>query len=410
MKCLATLAACALAPPAAAAPPERSAAAFTDSVGVNVHLFYSDTPYRDSGAVRARLQELGVRHVRDGLAPNRPDQLAAIRHLHAAGIRHDLLLGAPGQDPWPLLRVVRDQLGGAIEALEGPNEYWSTGPGWQRRLVPFQRHLYTSVKADPRLARLTLVGSSVGDVDLSRSLDVGNLHPYPGGGPPEANLAQELGRAARVSGTKPVWATETGYHGALQMKRGSHQPATTDAAQAVYLPRLFAAYFAAGIPRTYAYELLDQFPDPGLTDPERHYGLLDHRMMPKPQFHALRRLLSATGDLRRGPKPSVLAPQVEDAGSGLRQLLLAHSDGTSRLLLWRAEPVGSDGRALRSPRSVTVRLGEPTALRLSDPTWNRDRELAPAATLRVIVGPALKVLRIGRPASPSASRRRTRRS
>ena len=42
--------------------------AFVNSVGVNVHLHYNDTLYYDNfPLVRSRLQELRVRHVRDGL-------------------------------------------------------------------------------------------------------------------------------------------------------------------------------------------------------------------------------------------------------------------------------------------------------------------------------------------------------
>ena len=45
----------------------RPADAFVDFVGVNTHLGYSDTTYGDyEGILKARLLELGVRHIRDG--------------------------------------------------------------------------------------------------------------------------------------------------------------------------------------------------------------------------------------------------------------------------------------------------------------------------------------------------------
>ena len=41
--------------------------AFVDSVGVNVHLHYTDTSYGNFAAVEKALKDLGVRHIRDGL-------------------------------------------------------------------------------------------------------------------------------------------------------------------------------------------------------------------------------------------------------------------------------------------------------------------------------------------------------
>ncbi|HEX8539002.1 MAG TPA: hypothetical protein VF664_16145, partial [Cystobacter sp.] len=44
----------------------RSADAFVDSVGVNIHLHYTDKVYAQaySTIIKPRLQELGIRHVR----------------------------------------------------------------------------------------------------------------------------------------------------------------------------------------------------------------------------------------------------------------------------------------------------------------------------------------------------------
>ncbi len=45
----------------------RAADAFVDFFGVNTHLGYYDTAYRDyEGIVKPRLLELSVRHIRDG--------------------------------------------------------------------------------------------------------------------------------------------------------------------------------------------------------------------------------------------------------------------------------------------------------------------------------------------------------
>lgn len=45
----------------------KSADAFTESVGINTHFGYTDTPYwTDWPMIRDRLKELGVSHLRDG--------------------------------------------------------------------------------------------------------------------------------------------------------------------------------------------------------------------------------------------------------------------------------------------------------------------------------------------------------
>ena len=74
--------------------------------------------------------------------------------------------------------------------------------------------------------------------DLSARLDRGNLHPYPGGGPPLANLPEEKQLAAEVSAQV---ITEVGYHSALS-STDPHPPASEEAI-AQYTPRLFLEAF-----------------------------------------------------------------------------------------------------------------------------------------------------------------------
>ena len=48
----------------------RPADAFVDSIGVNVHLGYTDTSYRNyTEVIKPRLREAGIRHIRDGCPP-----------------------------------------------------------------------------------------------------------------------------------------------------------------------------------------------------------------------------------------------------------------------------------------------------------------------------------------------------
>jgi hypothetical protein len=380
-----------------AAPAPVSAYAFWNSIGVNTHLFYSNTPYSNIAAVAARLEQLGIVHIRDGLAPNRPDEIRALDRLASDGIRSDLLVGQPGSDPTALLTLIRTRLRRSVEAVEGPNEYGHTGKGWQSRLIRFQRTLYRDVRSI--LPGTRVVGASVGSVRLVGSLNIGNLHPYPGGGMPEANLTTQILLGDQVSGSAPVWVTETGYHDAvnvvLNQKPGTYQPPTTDAAQAIYLPRLFAYYFSQGIHRTYLYELLDEFRDPTRSHPNYDFGLLDHNLTPKPQFYALENLIHAVRDTP-DPEPALLSYTIADPGSSLHQLLLARANGSWQILVWRAEQVNAAGQGATSA-NIDLKLPFCSTLTSESPSQSsRLHRLGTGTEFGVRSGAALQILNVQR--------------
>lgn len=361
-------------------------------MGVNTHMYYSDTPYADKAAVIQWLKRLGIRHVRDGLAPGRQDEVSALQGLADAGIRSSLLVGAPGSNPAPLLDVLRSQLAGDVEAVEGPNEYWRTGSGWQGRLIPFQRMLFSETRSEPDPP--LVVGPSVGGINLARYLNRGNIHPYPGGEPPEFNIAGQVSGARQTSGSAQVWATETGYHDATNMDPGATQRAASDAAQAIYLPRVFASYFAAGVGRTYLYELLDEFPNPTKTQPEDHYGLLTNALRPKPQFWAVSRLAHAVAD-RPATAVKRLSYSIVDTGSGLRQVLLSRSDGSWQILLWRPLWVAPSGGPLQPASSLTLKLPICAGVRVMTPSRSSlQRNLGRDSSFKLSVGGALEILHV----------------
>lgn len=406
------LAALALSVPASASgavTPARSADSFVDSVGVNTHLYYNDTPYHQNfGTVRQRLLELGVRHIRENLVTDRPDQYERLRTLAAAGVRPTLILGDPDYGTSGLAEltsILRSELAQTVEAVEGPNEWdLRRGGNWMSSLAPYQAQLYSAVKGSPQLSRLPVIGPSLGNTnsvgsDVSGSLDLGNIHSYPNAEPPEWNLSRHLGWASRMSASKPVMATETGYHHAFNFDDG-HRP-ISEAAEATYLPRLFLEYFRRGVARTFTYELLDEFPDPGLSEAESNFGLLREDLTPKPSFIALRNLLSILAEPGASFAPGGLGYEIADSGENLHQLLLQKSNGSFYLALWRADSVW-DHRSLRP-------TGAP-----SDPvTIEFDRRVASAAEfvpnaspqplralpagdspLRIAVGPQVVIVRI----------------
>ena len=361
--------------------PSLSAAAFLGSIGVGVHFNYIDTAYARQAVVLARLGELGVEHIREGVPFHAP---VLVRGLQgASGLGLDATLGTSltiPPDPGVAggLQATRRR----VDAFEGPNELDRSGPpDWRQRLGPYLLALRASMRA--RHAGVPLIGPSFVDPAHYRSVnpssyDVVNLHPYPAGLPPEQPLSDQIRLARRLAPGRPVVITETGYHNALAARSG--QPPVSEAAAAVYLPRAFLWSFASGVERTFVYELVDEKPDPALLDPEQHFGLVRNDLSPKPAFYALRNLIRTVrhspGAAPGGaPRASVRSDQP------LERVDLVRGDGSRVLALWR--PVSVWDRLHRTavdPGTAAVTVSWPYPTR--DLTVTRpSASSAPAATL-----------------------------
>jgi hypothetical protein len=403
---------------AAAASPARPADSFVESIGVNTHTAYDWTAYGSGfDMVKQRLSELGVRHIREVLVPERPDQYQRLNELGAMGIHSTLVLGDPengSEGLSELVSTVSSQLAGSVDALEGPNEFDSRGgSGWAPKLAAYQQQLYSEVKADPALSGLPVVGPSILHRssqeelgDISGSLDEGNIHPYPFGEPPESNIEAQLARAAVNSGGKPVVATESGYNTALN----SHEehPPVSEEAMATYMPRLFLSYFERGIARTFSYELVDEKPNPDLSEQEEHFGLLNNDFSEKPAFRALRNLIEILEDPGPAFTPSALPYSTGGDTTDLHQVLLQKRDGSYYLALWRGGSVWDV--AQRTPIAAPA---EPVELELPARTERVDRylpnlsatpqnspKLRPGKPLHLSVGPEVVILRVQLGAAP----------
>lgn len=386
----------------------RQAQAFVRSTGINTHTYYTNTAYHlRFPTIKRRLVELGVHHVRENLVPNRPDQYRMLNQLAAAGIDSQLIIGDPRngrRGMRKLVGILATRLRGSVSAAEGPNEYDLSGdPRWRERLDRYQRALYRTLRRTAATTELPLVGPSVGQLkdglevtDLSRWLDYGNIHSYPDGDPPEWILQTWLTAAARTSGSKPVMATESGYHNALRAHTG--QRPVSEAAAAVYLPRIYLDYYANGIVRTFPYELIDEFPDRGGDEPEWNFGLLREDLSPKPAFIAVRNLIGALEDPGPGFTPGRLDFALGGDTEALRSLLLQKRDGRFYLALWRATSVwDADARAPLAPRSAPLQVSfanPPETVRLARLDGAREPLQLSAGATSFEVGPRVAILEI----------------
>jgi len=333
---------------ASSAEPARPADALVDSIGVNVHMTYGDTAYRDRDRLVAKLAQAGIRHVRDGLSYDTEYAYRTFDQLADRGIRTTFILGDPTERRDTLdqlLTTLRTRVRRAAEAVEGPNEYSHSGdPQWVPRLREYQGRLNARIKQDPALVSLPVLAPSLitwqdheALGDLTGALDAGNKHSYPGGDVPESNMDTELAVAAKVSGTKPIYVTESGYHNATATG-GGHRPAS-EAAVGTYLPRMFLEYFRRGVVRTFSYELIDGWPDPARTNQEANFGLLRNDYSEKPAYRSLSNLIALLSDPGPAFTPAPLTYKVTGAPSDLRRLVLQKRDGSHHLVLWRAARV-----------------------------------------------------------------------
>jgi Concanavalin A-like lectin/glucanases superfamily len=369
----------ALAGPAAAAetPVDGTGAEFADSVGVNIHEFYPDTTYLDKPRLKSLLLDLGVTHVRDGLRFNREPYVTeypSARDIAAAGIKFDWIAGTPGdpQHATDAMALLSDpaRLGGTAEALEGPNEYdgarrpnatLGKDPVWDAKLLSFMAEYYETFKNDSRFSALPFWGPSFlsdGGRDeyaatpgASKLMDRPNAHSYPGGRPPEPVIDAAVDKYEKQFGAGTPAITETGYHTATNTGNSGHY-GVSERAQAIYVARDLLTAFAAGVPRTYLYQFLDQKPEPALKDMEEHFGLVavdgDRTAAPgtwtvrkKPAFDTVKKLLAIERDSGTDARPAGLDYSLT-GGAGLRKLLLARSGGVVDLVLWNPARVYND--------------------------------------------------------------------
>ncbi len=336
----------------------RRAEDFASSIGVNIHLSYFDRVYGSGfqSIIVPRLRELGVRHVRDGgtVLPDNAwmnDVYSRWRILtDETGARFTIIMSArrtasgPGTNYSDMSHVyeLRDRIGAErIEAFEGLNEHDQSGrPDFASDVRASQRALYNVVKGDVSLSsRFAVLGPSFANVatvgqvgDLSGYMDQGVIHPYDGGQIPTTNLRANTDAIKGVSGSKPIQATEVGYHTASNSTNPWHW-ALNENAQAKYTLREFLELYNAGVRRSFAYELIDEGTD--LSDMEQNFGLLRNDGSRKPAFESLRNLIAVLGD--RDAQAFSLHPiRVRMSGdtAGVRKMVLEKSNGRRYLVLW----------------------------------------------------------------------------
>jgi len=367
----------------AAAAPAASAmrcADFLDTLAVNTHISYTDGQYADVDLVLRALRYVRLRHVRD--SPPHPEIDATWRghydRVARAGLHFNFGVDAQ-KPPAHMIEVCRNfaRRHPNVEfTIEGPNEVnnWPVtfeGRRGDEAAVAYQAALYRMVKDTPELRGRTVISAT--GMLLASDGDWANYHSYPWNGEqPYATFEREQKKQTEAMSGRPVVLTETGYYtlpGDTKAWGG-----VDEATQAKLILNLYLDALRLGSVRTYVYQLLDAYPDPEGGNSEHHFGLFRLDGSPKPSATAIRNL---TG-LMQDPAPDARTFAPRDLAHGIEgmpldgaSLLLAHSSGEHRLILWNQARIwDKDGRRAVTPDPVRVRVrltGGARRVELHDP-------------------------------------------
>lgn len=339
--------ACLMLAPDCYAESARSADAFVDSIGLNIHLHDGDTPYGNFSAVENALKTLGVRHVRDGLIDTQwMPYYARMNALGRDGIKC-IFITDPKQTA-ELLQSYPERMQDSFEGYEAPNEYDNGhGSDWAATLNRFLPVLANAVRTNHRDPGFTIIGPSFIHTEsyaavsgTSQYFDFSNLHNYFAGRNPGTpgwgangygSLTWDLDQVGKVWSGIPIVTTETGYLNDLSDPQG-----IPETVSGKYLPRLLLEQYAHGIRRTYIYELLDVVNASKTV--HSTFGLLHPDFSPKPAYLAIQHLISILADPGPSFTPHDLAFTLSGQLANVHHLLLQKRDGTYLLAIWQEVP------------------------------------------------------------------------
>lgn len=337
--------------------PAKKANDFINSIGVATHLSY-DGVYQNTNNVKNQLLNLGIKHIRDGIDTN----FSAVKDLAKSGIKITGILqgdfNIPAQTPTYWIQKVKKA--GALdgfEAFEGPNEadlpmmcFTYKGQGWPEGVRAFQKDLYQTVKNDPTLNHLPVLGPTIGSGlkapfanamgDISAYVDFGNFHYYKAWGQsysegfPDWDLKSVKNSHNVMFGNKPYMSTEGSYHTAIKTESG-----ISESVNAKYTLRFFLEYWRLGIVRTFKYELFDE--GTSFSNAEDKFGLIENDGTTiKKTGIALKNLISILTDPfpTKIFTPNSLNFSIINEDSNTHYSLLQKSTGKYYLIIWNDGP------------------------------------------------------------------------
>jgi hypothetical protein len=358
---------------------------FVDSIGVNVHWGY---PHYDSNysTLKAKLDQLGVRHLRDGAVP--AAYLRSMDLYNTYGIKTTFITGKrfPGSWPKPLdlsqipaeLNEIKTNALACVAGIEGPNEYDISSPqdgsepDWRNKLHDYQETLWDTARADASFQSKPIIGPSLTSPGAYAAL--GNMDPWmdyscihhyqssrhPGTGGWGANgygsITWAFAYLANVQSPsfKPVQSTECGYHQSI------YEAGVNEAVDAKYTLRMLSEFFRRGYHRSFKYEFMNA----GTSGTEQLYGLLRNDLSEKPSFTALKNLIALVKEPGASFSPGSFNYTLSGATNDVHQVLLQKSNGQFFLVIWKevaSWDVNANTSIAVAPNNVTLTFNQPVA-------------------------------------------------
>ncbi|NAZ83252.1 hypothetical protein GTR02_15640 [Kineococcus sp. R8] len=366
----AALSSAAVSAPAAQADvlPQQAQAAdsFVDSIGVATHLTYTGTPYMNYPLVKQRLQESGIRHLRDGWGTGSAYASSFVeKELGPLGVGITMVQDPrQGATPAGLKDMVKTQLPTSIDAVEGLNEWDLRGANWAADARNWTIQVAQAYRNDPATKHIPIVAPSLADTNaaskyqalgnISAYVDYGNTHDYPGNQfhMNDSIINTVLANNGITAPGKKVYATETGFSTG---DVGAPYKTMPEALVAEALPKLYLDHFRRGIVRSFSYELFDQHADNSF---ESKFGLLRNDGSPKPSFTAISNMIGLLNDKGSAFTPGTLNYELQGQNANTRTLLLQKRDGTFWLAVWQQDRTWNGGQVLNpADVPVTLKLG-----------------------------------------------------
>jgi len=411
------------------------AAGFINSLGVGMHIAYTDGGYASLSNDSADLAYLGLNNVRDGVSDgvNGSAPLSSYITLAQQGIKFTCVVAGGGalttaglQAELGLYDQVNKAVPGSVVAIEGSNEINNApvtfnGVGGLQGALDLQRALYAAVHADTNLAGVAVdyfTGYNAGSVAVGPDptataglADYDTQHPYPNNGDAPAawvTPSQSLGNESASTGYGPAVFTETGYS-----TNGGTTGGVNADVQAKYTLDLLLDDAANGISRTYLYQLMDAY-KPGSPQGDDGFGLFDPSNAPKAAATAIHNLVGILADKAVTASTFALAAlgySVTGLPSTGNSLALEKADGTYDVAVWNEPQIWNEATGTETTaatQNVTVQLGGTYAtVEVFDP-------LASAAAVSVLHNvssvqlgltdhPLLVQVEPGSPATPPAT-------
>ncbi len=355
--------------------PSLPLSTFQDSLGVNVHMNYTDGKYADANAVLSDLKLIGIHNLRNDV-PNpitwlpSGQGLDALHLLAANGMRFNFVgdCNADFNTQMQQMDQFVQAYPGSIASVEGQNEinnFPCKGGDNEQLAEAFQRRLYANVHSDPTLTNVpVLYMTGAAPVNLqsqSGFADVANTHPYPYGGvQPYARLQSDFNSYFTMKGSYARTITETGY---ATLPYANDPDGVDEPAQAELILNEYFDAALQGVTRTYVYQLLDPYPDPQHQNSDSNFGFFHLDGSPKILAWAMHHIAEVF------PADKSSAPQtVQAAITGLPStahvLALTGSDGSVAMFMWNEASVwNKDSQTLQIVNNIPVKVQ-------MDGSWN----------------------------------------